>query len=558
MMRCIASEKVRFPAMLAGVFTGIIYVLLGLSSVLSGKFSDADLFRFFISLVLIFYSLGFYAITRRKECLSEVLIAFSSFCFLSTIPAFAFLFLVADAKLAERVSVSLVLGLFLHYGVLRLSSGLGLAVGLMVTIVSLVVVEIGRPEETARAAIFLFAANLGGFYISLNIFKRDRLDFDARNQIKKEWLRQRAVRKAFDDALAENRTWISTISHELYQPLAIANFEINTLLGGLSGAEPLITECKVSAKKIQINLNEIGDVLDAIVSKEEGGRGIVKLKLGWAPLSSVFEAAVEQIGVDSSEYPGLSLIDLPSFDELYLYTDILLLKRVVRNFLENAIKYTSENSDLKLFVRCRGSRLFLILVNKIASRQNLFGKSAAGGGSNSVRLGLGLRLGSRFTKVMNDSLPGHRISFRLSNSGFAVSRISFVNGYFSFATHRNVAGTQLRVSIFSENICLIDLLAREGAKFGLSVNTYSISDLREQVELEAVSGNTSLNSIFLVDVMQPFIDAGDYFGDELFEVMRGFGRFLFISESDLSLTYREIGVVKKFPSGIYGIFDEYI
>jgi len=140
-MKMISSEKIRIQAFLVGLFSATLYLCIGLSSLLTNTLSNADPTRFGLAIALSLYSVTFYVATSKRKLVPEIVIAMSSFIFLITVPLFALAFLLSDANLAERVSVSLVLGLLLHYGVLRLSSKSGLIIGLLVTGLSLLVAE---------------------------------------------------------------------------------------------------------------------------------------------------------------------------------------------------------------------------------------------------------------------------------------------------------------------------------------------------------------------------------------------------------------------------------
>lgn len=557
-MKMISSEKIRIQAFLVGLFSATLYLCIGLSSLLTNTLSNADPTRFGLAIALSLYSVTFYVATSKRKLVPEIVIAMSSFIFLITVPLFALAFLLSDANLAERVSVSLVLGLLLHYGVLRLSSKSGLIIGLLVTGLSLLVINSGHSGGLVRAGIFLIAANMAGFYISRGFHKRDFSEGQAREQIKKEWLRQRSARRAFDEALAENRRWFGTISHELNQPLAIASIEVKNMLQDFFNEKPNFYTLVSSAKKVQCNLSEISDVLDAIIGKAENSNDLVRLRLGWIKLMDAVLGAIEQIGVNRVEFPELLSQEIFPIDEVYVYSDPLLLKRVIRNFLENSIKYSSANGrGINLLLRRKGDRLSLVITNKmgVVSYSN-FGKEDYDK-IGLIRLGLGLGVGSRFTRLMNDSLPGHAIQFRQFGSKLAVSRVSFGPNFFSCRSSNIRSSGAIKVSVFSENNSLVGFVSREAAKNDVPINIYPISDLSEQLQIEIAAGASSLDSLFLVEICQGYLGARDFFGDDLYISMTDFGRFVFISDSDLDSTYQELGVIARFPVGVEGIFNRF-
>ena len=172
-------------------------------------------------------------------------------------------------------------------------------------------------------------------------------------------------------------------------------------------------------------------------------------------------------------------------------------------------------------------------------------------------LGLGLGVGSRFTRLMNDSLPGHAIQFRQFGSKLAVSRVSFGPNFFSCRSSNIRSSGAIKVSVFSENNSLVGFVSREAPKNDVPINIYPLSDLSEQLQIEIAAGASSLDSLFLVEICQGYLGARDFFGDDLYISMTDFGRFVFISDSDLDSTYQELGVIARFPVGVEGIFNRF-
>lgn len=171
--------------MLAGLLAGALFFFIAFSSVNFGEVSMANKARFCLALSFIAYSSLFYLATRKKQVVSEIFVGLSSLLFLTTVPAFALVFLLEEDSLAERVTVSIVIGLFLHYSVLRLNCRLGALIGLVVSLFSLAVIQIGGSGGTVRAAIYIIATNMAGLYVCSSILRRDFLEGLAKSQIKK-------------------------------------------------------------------------------------------------------------------------------------------------------------------------------------------------------------------------------------------------------------------------------------------------------------------------------------------------------------------------------------
>src|SRR3990167_2951040 len=161
------------------------------------------------------------------------------------------------------------------------------------------------------------------------------------------------LREARDVAQAANLSkdkYLAAASHDLLQPLNAARLLISTLRERrLPAAEQRLVErthqALEGAEDLLTDLLDISKLDQAAVKPDIDTYRLDEL---FAPLASEFQTVAEAA--------GLSLrVRTPDYA---ISTDLRLLTRILRNFLSNACRYTSQGGVL-LGARRRGERLFL-------------------------------------------------------------------------------------------------------------------------------------------------------------------------------------------------------
>lgn len=142
-------------------------------------------------------------------------------------------------------------------------------------------------------------------------------------------------------AVTAKNKFIATASHDLRQPLHALGLYLDVLEAKVKGVDEqaLITKIKNSSNALSVLFNSLLDLsrLDAGVVEVEQ----VHFPVGGL-LSSLSEE-FEEVAADKS----LSIKVMHS--DAVLFTDVVLLERIMRNLLQNAVTYTSEGS---VEVRC--------------------------------------------------------------------------------------------------------------------------------------------------------------------------------------------------------------
>lgn len=161
------------------------------------------------------------------------------------------------------------------------------------------------------------------------------------------------------DRLRRKKEELTEVQEYNNNLLSITSHDLSSPLNAISGYLDLIDNClKDEAqlnqiidyhKRIQSGVHDVMDILNQMsdVSKLERGSiqpDMIKVNLGWVveDVCKLLEnnALKKQIEleVNLSEYP------------VYIEADTVLLKRIIRNLLDNAIKYTSDSGRVEVEV----------------------------------------------------------------------------------------------------------------------------------------------------------------------------------------------------------------
>lgn len=361
--------------------------------------------------------------------------------------------------------------------------------------------------------------------------------------------------------MSDHRRWVATLSHEINQPLAVALSKLEIIEEEIKDREISNFGILAVASEVKGGLVEVSEMLIAILKKASDSSGAINIKLAWVKLHDVLNGVMEHIGLSSSDLNSMLIDDSSLLADLYVYTDQYLLKRVIRNFIENSIKYSPSGSGgIFLFIKRKGGRLSLVVTNKISRSKLPETRLDVLKRDSELRLGLGFGVGSGFVRIMSKALPGQKIGFKIFRQTFAVAKIEFKVGFCSVGPPRDVRlRTYDRISLFSDNTVFVNFIAADVASRGLRLDVYGLSELSRQIGFESSAAAQLSESIFVVEVCQNLSSARDFFGDNLYEVVCDFGRFIFVSEAPLDTSFNDLGLVVEslddIPLFFNGIFN---
>ena len=207
--------------------------------------------------------------------------------------------------------------------------------------------------------------------------------------------------------------FLAAIGHDLLQPLHAAHLFTDTL------QQRGDAEQRVLAMQIGGALDSTTDLLTTLLdmSRLEAG-GLVPEPRSF-PLSDVLEPLVAQFGVMAAER-GLRLRFVPT--RAWVRSDPQLLRRVLQNFLANALRHTERGSVL-LGVRRHGDTLHIAVHDTgpgidADQREAIFEEFRRGNDAPGQGLGLGLAIARRIAGLLGS--PIHLRSAPARGSMFAV------------------------------------------------------------------------------------------------------------------------------------------
>lgn len=143
------------------------------------------------------------------------------------------------------------------------------------------------------------------------------------------------ARRAAETANVSKTRFLAAASHDLLQPLNAARL----FTSALRQHPGLDAEASTLAERIDASFRAAEDLLDALLDTSRLDTGSYRPEVGGFALSELFESLQAQFAV-VAEQRGLRLRVVPT--TLAVRSDPQLLRRVLQNFLSNALRYTSK------------------------------------------------------------------------------------------------------------------------------------------------------------------------------------------------------------------------
>lgn len=269
----------------------------------------------------------------------------------------------------------------------------------------------------------------GGFvttYIDITAFRQAESELKTANETLEARVDSRtrellAATRAAELANQAKTRFLAAISHDLLQPLNAANLFTHALAQQLRHPEYHSAVRNIASALVSTE-TLLSGLLD--LSRLDGGGAAPRLRN--FPASELLDTLTTEFGVVARER-GLHLAAVPS--SLWLRSDPQLLRRVLQNFVANALRYTPSGKVL-IGIRRRGAQAEFLVGDTgpgIASgdRERIFeefqrlpgGREAAPEG-----LGLGLAIAARISRLLQHPITLKSISGRGTLIGVAVER----------------------------------------------------------------------------------------------------------------------------------------
>jgi Na+/proline symporter/signal transduction histidine kinase len=254
--------------------------------------------------------------------------------------------------------------------------------------------------------------------------------------------------------------FLAAASHDLLQPLNAARL----FTSALSQLPRLDHEATRLAERIDTSFKAAEDLLDALLEASRLDAGKYRAEVGVVSIADVIEPLRHQFGVQAAAR-GIRLHFAPT--RAWVRTDPQLLRRILQNFLANALRYTREGSVL-LGVRRSGDALRIEVrdsgpgISPEQQRQifNEFHRGSQTSPWGEKGLGLGLSICDRMARLL-----GHIIGVRSQPGAGSVFSITVARAPPAPAA-RDAARTRARTIGLAANLHVLcidnDAAIRDG------------------------------------------------------------------------------------------------
>ena len=201
------------------------------------------------------------------------------------------------------------------------------------------------------------------------------------------------------------RDFISNLSHELRTPVSVIRANSETLIDSALDDKK---QAKVFAKAILHNAERLTDMVSSLLDLSRIEYGELKLNFQEIDLNKFFENFISSIS-NLSKKKNINILYKPNHDGL-IKGDLQAIERIMNNLIDNAIKYSENNSKIiiatsneadeyiKVIVEDNGSGISPEDKDHIFSR---FFRTASARATDNQGSGLGLAIVKHLVNSLN-------------------------------------------------------------------------------------------------------------------------------------------------------------
>jgi hypothetical protein len=385
---------------------------------------------------------------------------------------------------------------------------------------------------------------------------RERMLFCSRVEIRRVWERLGSLRKQFLEEKKEDRVWVASIAHELGQPLISARFATIHALDDVNQSRDAIRLLRSARESIE----EVEAGFARIVERIRKSSDLIGVRVRWVNLSVLIESAIKGIEVQWPQVRS-SLVFEGNIHEWMLYTDSFLMTRVLRNYIENAIKYSPRDRRLVRIRILRGdtdSDLVLRIVN-LSGRAEYIDGILFRPIDDQPKIGKGLKVGMEIAHHFVKALPGHFLRTKLKLGFGSVVEVKVVRGLSSLVGLRaqdlyERGDRQFR--FFVDSIELRLIVARMASSYGAPIVISETLHFHDWLGRDLVQSAEDFEDVCIVEVPVIMVSAVEYFGMDLYDFMMRTGRYIFLAAGRLDKSFDALGVSVNTTSGHAAIVDQ--
>ncbi|MBS3802908.1 MAG: hybrid sensor histidine kinase/response regulator [Oleiphilaceae bacterium] len=215
--------------------------------------------------------------------------------------------------------------------------------------------------------------------------------------------------------------FLASASHDLLQPLNAARLFTSALSG-----KPQSTEARELVNHIDSSLGAAEEIISTLLDISKLDAGALEPKISHFPINEILKHLAAEFSVIAADQ-NLELEIVPS--TAWVNSDSKLLRRVVQNFLSNAIRYTPKG---RILLGCRRLRGYLrievwdmgpgIPEDQLARIFEEFRRLQHGGDTKG--LGLGLAIVDRISGMLDHPVSVHSVQGRGSVFSITVPQVT--------------------------------------------------------------------------------------------------------------------------------------
>jgi len=215
---------------------------------------------------------------------------------------------------------------------------------------------------------------------------------------------------------------LSMVSHDFRSPLTAIKTSVNSLL---SDGQPISLERQKSLLlQVDHETERLNRLIDNILDLSCLEAGMLSLKLEETPLAELVESALNSLSVSENDRISVKLAG--AHDEVNV--DCVLMAQVLRNLLENALKYSPSEANVELETFAEGENYFIEVKDR-------------GSGLLAEEAALVFTPFFRGSAVKETSIPGMGLGLALSK-GIVEAHKGLLSAY-----NREAGGTVFRIAL---------------------------------------------------------------------------------------------------------------
>jgi PAS domain S-box-containing protein len=228
------------------------------------------------------------------------------------------------------------------------------------------------------------------------------------NELTEEIDRRRTVevelkkaKQEAEEANASKTRFLALASHDILQPLNAARLYLSAM------DEQTLTPNNLQlTHKLDTALASTEHLLSTLLQIAKMDQGALKPSFRHVRLSTVLQPLLHEYSV-LAEQRGIRL--KARLHDGVVYTDPTYLRRIVQNFLSNAVKYNRDNGKVLLAVRKRGEHLLIAVYDTglgitAQQRHRIFDAFYRGSNTRVEGVGLGLSVAKRMSEQLHCEL----------------------------------------------------------------------------------------------------------------------------------------------------------